>query len=79
MVNASPIVPCFHRSRLRYRVVSVFDDPEEDIMQFFESTNRYIAKVSVSTVSVWLPNHNCDPLWGLPLERIHPGGERVLL
>ena len=30
---------------MRYRVVSVFDDPEDDIMQFFEATNRYIAKV----------------------------------
>ena len=45
VVNASPIVPCFHRSKMRYRVVSVFDDPEDDIMQFFEATNRYIAKV----------------------------------
>ena len=48
MVNASPIVPCFHRSWLRYHVVSVFDDPEEDIMQFFEVTNRYIAKVCLN-------------------------------
>lgn len=44
VVNASPIVPCFHRSWLRYHVVAVFDDEEEDIMQFFESTNSYIAK-----------------------------------
>ena len=45
MLNASPIVPCFHRRQLRYKVVTVFDDAQEDIAQFFEETNRYIAKV----------------------------------
>ena len=39
------MVPCFHARWLRYRMVAVFDDEEENIMQFFESTNRYIAKV----------------------------------
>ena len=46
MLNASPIVPCFHRRQLRYKVVTVFDDAQEDIAQFFEETNRYIAKVT---------------------------------
>lgn len=45
VVNASPIVPCFHRGRLHYRVVSVYDDEAEDITQHFPATNRYIAKV----------------------------------
>ena len=45
MLNASPIVPCFHRRQLRYKVVTVYDDAQEDIAQFFEETNRYIAKV----------------------------------
>jgi len=45
VVNASPIVPCFHAACLRYRTVAVFDDPGEDIAQFFEATNRWISKV----------------------------------
>ena len=45
VVNASPIVPCFHAACLRYRTVAVFDDCGEDISQFFEATNRWINKV----------------------------------
>ena len=35
VVNASPLVPCFHKAALRYRVVPVFDDAEYDMAQFF--------------------------------------------
>ena len=41
----SQIVPCFHRKKLRYRAVFVYDDGEEDISQFFGPTNAFIAKV----------------------------------
>lgn len=46
VVNASPLVPCFHKKTLHYRSVSVFDDPQEDIAQFFTAVNYYIGKVS---------------------------------
>lgn len=46
VVNASPLVPCFHKKTLHYRSVSVFDDPQEDIAQFFPAVNYYIGKVS---------------------------------
>jgi hypothetical protein len=49
VVNASPIVPCFHAGCLRYRTVAVFDDAGEDIAQFFDATNRWIDKVQNST------------------------------
>ena len=45
VVNASPIVPCFHAACLRYRTVAVFDDAGEDIARFFEATNQWISKV----------------------------------
>ena len=46
VVNASPLVPCFHKKSLHYRSISVFDDPQEDIAQFFPAVNYYIDKVS---------------------------------
>lgn len=44
VLNASPIVPCFHRKYLRYKNVDVFDDEEENIMQYFMSSSAYITK-----------------------------------
>lgn len=46
VLNASPIVPCFHRRHLRYKVVTVYDDAQEDIAQFFDETNSFISKVN---------------------------------
>lgn len=42
VLNASPVVPRFHPEELQYKVVQVFDDPEENIAQFFEECNEYI-------------------------------------
>jgi protein-tyrosine phosphatase len=44
ILNASPIVPCYHRRHFRYKVVSVYDDAQEDISQHFEEANKYIDK-----------------------------------
>lgn len=44
VVNASPIVPCFHRKRLRYRSIVVYDDEQDDIAQHFAATSAFIAK-----------------------------------
>jgi protein tyrosine phosphatase (PTP) superfamily phosphohydrolase (DUF442 family) len=44
VVNASPVVPCFHRRKMRYRSICVYDDEHDDIAQFFEATNAFIAK-----------------------------------
>lgn len=44
ILNASPIVPCYHRRHFRYKVVSVYDDAQEDISQHFEEANKYITK-----------------------------------
>ncbi|KAK9905626.1 hypothetical protein WJX75_003377 [Coccomyxa subellipsoidea] len=44
VLNASPIVPCFHRRHFRYKCVPVYDDVDEDISSFFTETNRFIAK-----------------------------------
>lgn len=44
VLNASPIVPCFHRKYLHYRNIDVFDDEEDDIMQYFVSSSSYISK-----------------------------------
>lgn len=46
VLNASPIVPCFHRGQFRYKCVPVYDDADEDISSFFSETNRFIAKVT---------------------------------
>ena len=45
VVNASPIVPCFHRKRLRYRSICVYDDEQDDIAQHFAAATAFIAKV----------------------------------
>ncbi len=45
VLNASPIVPCFHRHHFRYKCVPVYDDVDEDISSFFAETNRFIARV----------------------------------
>lgn len=45
VVNASPVVPCFHRKRLRYRSIVVYDDEQDDIAQHFATTSAFIAKV----------------------------------
>jgi hypothetical protein len=44
VVNASPIVPCFHRKRLRYRSICVYDDEQDDIAQHFAAATAFIAK-----------------------------------
>jgi hypothetical protein len=48
ILNASPIVPCYHRRHFRYKVVSVYDDAQEDISQHFDDTNKYISKVNLT-------------------------------
>lgn len=48
ILNASPIVPCFHRQQFKYKVVSIYDDAHEDIARFFAETNKYISKVNAS-------------------------------
>lgn len=45
VVNASPVVPCFHKTRLKYKVFEVYDDEEDDIRQYFEECNQFIDKV----------------------------------
>ena len=47
VVNASPIVPCFHRKRLRYRSICVYDDEQDDIAQHFAAATAFIAKVCI--------------------------------
>ena len=53
VLNASPIVPCFHRRHFRYKCVPVYDDVDEDISSFFTETNRFIAKVCLYTGCDW--------------------------
>jgi hypothetical protein len=48
VVNASPLVPCFHKDRLRYRLVHAFDDAACDLAQHFEATNRFIRKARLA-------------------------------
>lgn len=45
VINAAPVVPCFHTTRLKYKVLEVYDDEEDDIAQFFEESNKFIDKV----------------------------------
>ena len=52
ILNASPIVPCFHRHQFKYKVVSIYDDAQENIAQFFDETNKYISKVILFPKSV---------------------------
>lgn len=44
VLNASPVIPCFHRKHLRYKKVLVYDDPDEDISRYFNESNRFIQK-----------------------------------
>lgn len=44
VLNASPVIPCFHKRQLRYKQVLVYDDPGEDISAFFSESNRFINK-----------------------------------
>lgn len=44
IVNASPVVPCFHRSCFQYKTVTIYDDAEEDISQHFHTTNQFITE-----------------------------------
>ena len=45
MLNASPVVPCFHGGCFRYKTVAVYDDVDEDIAQHFPETNNFIDQV----------------------------------
>ena len=54
IVNASPVVPCFHRHTFKYKVVTVYDDADEDIQQHFHETNQFI-----SEVRHWLEKKEC--------------------
>ena len=45
VLNASPVVPCFHGSCFRYKTVAVYDDVDEDIAQHFPDTNSFIDQV----------------------------------
>jgi hypothetical protein len=57
IVNASPIVPCFHRKRLRYRSICVYDDEQDDIAQHFAAATAFIAKVLIGTSGRCLHMH----------------------
>ena len=61
VLNVSPVVPCFHRKALRYKTVTVYDDPDSNIAQYFSDTNKYIHKVGIVSVSV------CSSLPTLPV------------
>ena len=55
MLNASPVVPCFHGGCFRYKTVAVYDDVDENIAQHFLDTNAFIDQVwALSPVS---PTH----------------------
>ena len=45
IVNASPVVPCFHGGTFHYKSVNVYDDHDEDIAQYFAETNSFIDQV----------------------------------
>lgn len=45
VVNASPIVPCFHRKALHYQTVDIYDDGDDDIKEHLQKTSVYISKV----------------------------------
>lgn len=44
VLNASPVIPCFHKRTLRYKKLSVYDDPDDDISSFFDESNKFIQK-----------------------------------
>lgn len=45
VLNASPVIPCFHKRHLRYKKILVYDDPGDDIARFFDESSRFIHKV----------------------------------
>ena len=47
VLNASPVVPCFHGGCFRYKTVAVYDDVDENIAQHFLDTNAFIDQVWV--------------------------------
>lgn len=44
VLNASPVIPCFHKRQFRYKKLHVYDDPDDDIARFFDESNRFIQK-----------------------------------
>ena len=49
VLNASPVIPCFHKRHLRYKKVLVYDDPDDDISRHFDESSRFINKVQPCT------------------------------
>ena len=54
VLNASPIVPRFHKKHFSYLTVHVYDDPEEDIARFFHQATCFIARVRPMVTFRWL-------------------------
>ena len=46
VLNASPVVPRFHKRHFSYMTIHVYDDAEEDITRFFHQAACFIARVS---------------------------------
>ena len=46
VLNASPIVPRFHKRHFSYMTIHVYDDADEDIARFFHQAACFIARVS---------------------------------
>ncbi|KAL0042951.1 hypothetical protein WJX79_004797 [Trebouxia sp. C0005] len=44
VLNASPVIPCFHKRQLRYKKLLVYDDPDDDIARFFDESSTFIQK-----------------------------------
>lgn len=44
VLNASPVIPCFHKRHFRYKKFLVYDDPDDDIARFFDESNKFIHK-----------------------------------
>lgn len=51
VLNASPVIPCFHKRHLRYKKIIVYDDPDDDISRYFDESNRFIQKVQLCKAS----------------------------
>ena len=63
VLNASPIVPRFHKKHFSYLTVHVYDDPEEDIARFFHQATCFIARVrAVVSPNGSSPQLACDSL-----------------
>ena len=45
ILNASPVVPCFHGGVFQYKTIHLYDDHDEDIQQYFAETNDFIEQV----------------------------------